>query len=126
MPRVDGWLNVFRMSADDPIQVPDASQQATHELFGGDDPTAWLATTLDDGLAAMDRTGIDRALIGVTTRRPDERGGSAVDFAPLEFGLAACRREPHRIRLVSQVHDVSSPHTVARVVREHGAHDEVV
>jgi hypothetical protein len=106
-PTVDGWLNVFRMSADDPVQVPDAGLTATHELFGGDDPTAWLATTLDDGLAAMDRTGVERALIGVTTRRPAERASTAVDFGSLEFGLAACRREPHRIRLVSQVHDVS-------------------
>src|SRR4051812_49042552 len=117
MPRVDGWLNVFRMSADDPIQAPDASLTATHELFGGADPAEWLATTLDDGLAAMDRTGTERALIGVTTRRPDERGVSTVEFGSLEFGLAACRREPQRIRLVSQVHDVSSPHALARVIR---------
>ena len=126
MPRVDGWLNVFRLSADDPVQVPDAGLASTHELFGGDDPTSWLATTLDDGLAAMDRTGTERALIGVTTRRPTERRPAAVEFPSLEVGLAACRREPQRIRLVSQVHDVSSPHAVAHVVREHGALDEVV
>ena len=74
----------------------------------------------------MDRTGIDRALIGVTTRRPEESGSPAVDFGSLEFGLAACRRGPDRIRLVSQVHDVASPHAVAKVIRDHGAHDEVV
>jgi uncharacterized protein len=126
MPVVDGWLNVFRVSADDPVQAPDAGLRATHELFGGADPSSWLATTLDDALEVMDRTGTERALVGVTMRHPEERRSADVELPPLAVGLAACRRAPQRIRLVSQVHDVSSPHALARAVREHGAHDEVV
>lgn len=125
MPTVDGWLNVFRMSDDDPIQTPDANFTATQELFGGADASSWLATTLDDAIAAMDTTGTDRALIGVTTGSQPARS-AAVDFASLEFGLEACRRQPDRIRLVAQIHDVSSPHAAARLVHEHGALDEVV
>ena len=125
MPRVDGWLNVFRLSADDPTQVPDASFEAAHDLFGGPSASSWLATTLDDAIAAMDRTNTERALVGVTTR-PAHEVSSNVDFASLEFGVEACRRQPDRIRLFAQLHDVSSPHAAARLVREHGARDEVV
>ena len=126
MTTVDGWMNVFRLSPDDPVQAPDANLEATHELFGGEDPSAWLATTLDDAVAAMDAAGVERALIGVTTRGPEERASTAVDFGPLELGLAACRREPDRIRLVSQIHEVSRPHAIEQMIREHGSHDEVV
>ena len=93
-----------------------------------EDPTAssWLATTLDDAIAAMDRTNTERALVGVTTRPQHEVGSGAVDFASLEFGVEACRRQPDRIRLVAQLHNVSSPHAAAQIVRDHGALDEVV
>ncbi|HRE02103.1 MAG TPA: amidohydrolase family protein [Ilumatobacteraceae bacterium] len=126
-PLIDGWLNVFRLTADDPIQAPDAHTAATNELFGGDAASSWLATTLADGITAMDASGVARALIGVTTRAAGApQPGQGVDFGPVEFGLEACRREPDRVRLVLQVHDVTLPHAAAAQVRRHGALDEVV
>lgn len=126
MASIDGWLNVFRLSEDDPVQTPDDGFNQTNELFGGEGVASWLSTTLDDAIAALDANGIERALVGVTSRSGDGGNRSAVDFPTLEFGLEACRRQPDRIRLVSQVHDVTAPHAAARTVREHGAHDEVV
>ena len=66
MPITDGWLNVFRLSAADPIQEPDADLRATHELFGGAGPESWLSTTVDDALEVMDATGVERALLTVS------------------------------------------------------------
>jgi len=126
MATTDGWLNVFRLSEDDPIQAPDARLASTHELFGGADPASWLATTLDDGIAVMDQTGTDRALIGVTSRRAAPGSAAGVDFGSLEFGLEACRRQPARIKLVYQIRDVASPHSAASLVHQHGALDEIV
>ncbi len=123
MPITDGWLNVFRLSEADPIQDPDADLRATHELFGGSGPQSWLSTTIDNVLEVMDKTGVERGLLtaslGGIPRPGSVRLGSAA------FGVKACRRAPERFRMVLQLQDVSSPHDAARLVREHGALDEV-
>jgi uncharacterized protein len=124
MPIIDGWLNVFRLTADDRVQEPDANFRSVHALFGGAGPESWLATTVDDALEVMDATGTERALLTVSL------GGVAqtpsVQLGSVEFGLEACRRAPDRFRLVLNLEDVSSPHTAAQLVREHGALEEVV
>jgi uncharacterized protein len=123
MPITDGWLNVFRLSAADPIQEPDADLRATHELFGGAGPESWLSTTVDDALEVMDATGVERALLtvslgGVPRAKSLQLGGVA-------FGTEACRRARERFRLVLQLQDASSPHDAARLVGEHGNLEEV-
>jgi predicted TIM-barrel fold metal-dependent hydrolase len=123
MPTADGWLNVFRLSCDDPVQDADADLRAVHGLFGGGGPSAWLTTTVDDALAAMDDTGTERALVAVNL------GGSAprdsVKLGDVDFGLALCARAPERFRLVLQAQDLSSPQDAARLVRRHGELDQV-
>ena len=123
MPIADGWLNVFRLSAADPVQEPDADLRATHELFGGAGPESWLATTVDDALAVMDETGVERALL-TASLGGDPRPGS-VRLGDVAFGEAACRRAPERFRLVLQLQDVALPHQAAQLVREHGSLEEV-
>lgn len=126
MPITDGWLNVFRLTADDPIQQPDENFAAVHDLFGGDEPTSWLATTVDDAIEAMDRTGTERALITVSSRSASRGARSSeVELGSVDFGLEACRRHPDRFRLVLQLIDVSSPHRAAQLVRDVGGLDEV-
>lgn len=124
MPITDGWLNVFRLSADDPVQVPDDDLRTVHDLFGGASPESWLAGTLDDALEVMDATGTERALLTVGRGRGPRP--TTVSLLDIDAGIEACRRAPDRFRLVLQVQDVSSPHAAARLVREHGARDEVV
>jgi predicted TIM-barrel fold metal-dependent hydrolase len=125
MPIIDGWLNVFRLSADDPVQVPDDDLRSVHALFGGDGPDAWLTTTVDDALRVMDQTGTERALL--TVGEGQVRGRStSVSLLGIADGMEACRRAPERLRVVLQLQDVSSPHAAARLVREHGPRDEVV
>lgn len=123
MPITDGWLNVFRLDADDAVQEPDDDMRSVHELFGGAGPDAWLSTTVDDALAVMDATGTERAVltVGEGAAKP-----GAVSLLSVEDGIEACRRAPDRFRLALQLQDVSSPHAAARLVREHGGHDEVV
>jgi predicted TIM-barrel fold metal-dependent hydrolase len=123
MPITDGWVNVFRLDDDDPIQAPDADMEAVGDLFRGDGPAAWLAGTLADALASMDAAGVERAVL--TVGEGDGKPG-AVSLLGVEAGLEACRRAPDRLRLTLQIQDVTSPHAAARLVREHGARDEVV
>jgi uncharacterized protein len=123
MPITDGWVNVFRLDADDPVQQPDADLQAVGDLFRGDGPAAWLAGTLDDALASMDASGIERAVL--TVGDGDGKAG-AVKLLSVEDGVEAVRRAPDRLRLTLQIQDVSSPHAAAQLVREHGVRDEVV
>jgi hypothetical protein len=125
VPTIDGWLNVFRLDADDPVQEPDDAMQAVGELFRGAGPAAWLTTTLDDALAAMDASGTERALLTVADASARTRAG-ANTLLSVDAGLEACRRAPDRVRLVLQIQDVSSPHDAARQVREHAARDDVV
>jgi predicted TIM-barrel fold metal-dependent hydrolase len=122
VPVTDGWINVFRLDADDPVQAPDDDMKAVGELFRGDGPAAWLSTTVADALAAMDQSGTERALLTV-----GEAGKpSAVTLLGVADGIEACRRAPDRLRLTLQIQDVSSPHAAAQLVREHGAREEVV
>jgi predicted TIM-barrel fold metal-dependent hydrolase len=123
MPITDGWVNVFRLDDDDPVQAPDADMEAVGDLFRGDGPAAWLAGTLADALEAMDGAGVERAVLTVG----DGPGkADAVTLLGVEAGVEACRRAPHRLRLTLQIQDVTSPHAAARLVREHGGRDEVV
>lgn len=123
MPITDGWVNVFRLDDDDPVQAPDADMEAVGDLFRGDGPAAWLAGTLEDALAAMDASGTERAVltVGDGATKP-----GAVSLLSVEDGLEAVGRAPARFRLAFQVQDVSSPHAAAQLVREHGVRDEVV
>jgi predicted TIM-barrel fold metal-dependent hydrolase len=122
VPVTDGWVNVFRLDADDPVQEPDDDMRSVGDLFRSAGPEAWLTTTAADALEAMDASGTDRALLTV-----GEAGkASAVSLLGVEDGIEACRRTPDRFRLTLQVQDVSSPHAAACLVREHGARDEVV
>jgi Predicted metal-dependent hydrolase of the TIM-barrel fold len=125
MPTTDGWLNVFRLSAADPVQEPDEDLRSVHALFGGDGPDSWLTTTVDDALQVMDETGTERALLTVGEGRPHGRR-TTVSLMGIAPGLRACRLAPERFRLVLQLQDVSSPHAAAQLVREHGVRDEVV
>jgi predicted TIM-barrel fold metal-dependent hydrolase len=122
VPVTDGWINVFRLDADDPVQAPDDDMRSVGDLLRGAGPDAWLATTLADALEAMDQAATDRALltVGEGSRQ------SAVSLLSVDDGIEACRRAPERLRLTLQVQDVSSPHAAGRLVREHGARDEVV
>jgi predicted TIM-barrel fold metal-dependent hydrolase len=123
MPTADGWINVFRLSPDDQVQAPDADLRAVGDLFRGAGPDAWLATTVDDALAAMDGTGTERAL--VTVRLGGGAPTNSIKLGDVDFGLEVCKRAPERFRLVLQAQDLSSPHDAARLVREHGGRDEV-
>jgi predicted TIM-barrel fold metal-dependent hydrolase len=96
---------------------------AVGELFRGDGPAAWLATTVADALAAMDAAGTERAVLTVG-EGPGK--ADAVTLLGVDAGIEAVRRAPDRLRLALQIQDVSSPHAAARLVREHGARDEVV
>jgi hypothetical protein len=124
MPIVDGWMNVFRLSAADAVSAPDADMQSVGRLFGGDGPEAWLAHTLDDALDAMDQSGADR---GVLTVRglPADGPRSSGSLMTVEDGLAACRMAAGRFRLVLHLQEVTSPRDTACLVRKYAAHDEV-
>lgn len=123
MPVADGWINVFRLDAEDAVQAPDDDMKAVGDLFRGAGPEAWLATTVADALGAMDESGTERAVLTV-----GDGGGkpSAVTLLSVEDGIEACRRAPDRLRLTLQIQDVTSPNAAARLVRAHGGRDEVV
>jgi predicted TIM-barrel fold metal-dependent hydrolase len=123
VPVTDGWVNVFRLDADEPVQAPDDDMNAVGDLFRGDGPAAWLATTVADALAAMDAAGTERAVLTVG-EGPGK--ADAVTLLGVDAGIEAVRRAPDRLRLALQIQDVSSPHAAARLVREHGARHEVV
>lgn len=125
MPITDGWLNVFRHSAEDPVPDANADLLAVGELLGGAGPAAWLTTTVDDALAAMDASGAERALLTVCADE-DELPAATPRPAALAVGRAACEQAPERFRLVLQLLDVSAPHRTAELVRAHGCLDEVV
>jgi predicted TIM-barrel fold metal-dependent hydrolase len=125
MPVTDGWLNVFRLSAADPVPDTNPDLQAVGQLLRGAGPAAWLTTTVDDALAAMDQSGADRALLTVCAD-DDDLPAATPRPATLSVGRAACKQEPERFRLVLQLLDVSSPHKTAELVRADGGLDEVV
>jgi predicted TIM-barrel fold metal-dependent hydrolase len=125
MPVTDGWLNVFRRSAEDPVPHSNSDLQAVGRLLGGTGPAAWLTTTVDDALAAMDRSGTERALLTVCADE-DELPPDAPRPAALSIGRAAYQQAPDRFRLVLQLLDVRAPHRTAELVRAHGSLDEVV
>jgi hypothetical protein len=125
MPTADGWINVFRLNAADPVSEPDADLRAVESLFGGSGPETWLAHTVDDALEAMNQTGTDR---GVLTVRglPGDGPRSSASLLSVEDGVVACRMAADRFRLVLHLQDVTSPRAAACLVREHTALDEVV
>jgi predicted TIM-barrel fold metal-dependent hydrolase len=123
VPITDGWVNVFRLDEDDPVQAPDADMEAVGDLFRGDGPAAWLAGTLDDALGAMDAAGVERAVLTVGE---GQGKADAVTLLSVEAGVAAVRRAPDRLRLTLQLQDVSSPHAAAQLVRQYGGLDEIV
>lgn len=125
MPTVDGWMNVFRLTAADPVGVPDADLQVVGELFRGEKPETWVTHTVGDALDVMDRTGTDRALLTVRARPAEGPGGTA-NLLTVEDGLTACRMADERFRLVLHLQDVRSPRDNACLVREVGALNEVV
>jgi predicted TIM-barrel fold metal-dependent hydrolase len=125
MPIVDGWMNVFRLSAADPVPSPDADMRVVGALFGGSGPDTWVTHTVGDAVEAMDQTGTDRGLLTVRALPADGPGGSA-NLLSVEDGLAACRMADERFRLVLHLQDVDSPRGNACLVREHAALDEVV
>ena len=123
MTITDGWLNVFRLSADEPMPPVDPFLAPGAELFGGGGGEAWVAMTLDDGLAAMDAAGCERALLTVS----DGGDSPFVTRSPsLDHGLDACARVPDRLRLAYALENVRSPAVVARQIAAAGRHDEVV
>jgi hypothetical protein len=122
---LDGWMNVFRLSAADAVSSPDADMQSVGPLFGGDGPEAWLAHTLDDALRAMDETGTDRAVLTVRAL-PGDGPRTSASLLSVDDGLTACRKGAERFRLVLHLQDVASPRASACLVREHAALDDVV
>jgi predicted TIM-barrel fold metal-dependent hydrolase len=125
MPTVDGWMNVFRLTAADPVPQPDADLRVVGELFRGEGPESWVTHTVGDALEVMDRMGVDRALLTVRAT-PAEGTGGAANLLSVEDGLTACRMADERFRLVVHLPDVKSPRDNACLVREVGARDEVV
>lgn len=125
MPVVDGWMNVFRLSAADPVPSPDADLRAVERLFGGSGAQAWLTHTVDDALEVMDQTGTERGLLTVRGMPADEQHGSA-SLLNVEDGVTACRMSAERFRLVLHLQDVASPRAAARLVREHATLEEIV
>lgn len=123
---VDGWVNIFRASSDDPVPTAEGDLGDVAELFGGGTAQAWMTTTIDDVLTEMDLCGVDGAL--VTVGDPDAVIGPGTSRpAPLATGLTACATAPERFRLVLQVEDVTSPHAAAAMVRRRaGAHPEII
>ena len=125
MPIVDGWMNVFRLSAADAVSSPDADMQSVGRLFGGDGPEAWVAHTLGDAILAMDETGTERAVLTVRAR-PGDGPRTSASLMSVNDGLTACRTAAERFRLVLHLQDVASPRDAACLVREHAALDDVV
>lgn len=122
MPIADGWFNIFRLEADEPVQAVDAFLEPAQRLFGNGNGHEWLSTTLDDGLAALDAADAEYALLTVSL------GGDnpVTSRAPLvEVGLEACRRSGGRLKLIIAVDDVSFPIATARRIKELGELDEV-
>lgn len=124
MPITDGWANFFRLSSDDRVAAPDAEFASVGALFGGDGPAAWMTTTVDDVVDAMDAAGVERALLTVDGHGGAGPGGDRI-VPTVETGLAACRRAPGQFRLVLQILEVTAPHTLARTVRDNAGHAEV-
>jgi predicted TIM-barrel fold metal-dependent hydrolase len=122
VPITDGWFNVFRMSEDEPVQEIAAFLEPGDRLFGGGGGPVWMATTLDQGLQAMDEGGCERALLTV---RQDGRTSVVSRPPTVDVGLEMVKRAPDRLRLCLQLDDVSSPVAAARSVAEHGALDEM-
>src|SRR5205807_2447524 len=105
------------------VQEVDAVLEPGDRLFGGGGGEVWLSTTLDQGLAAMDAAGVERALLTVAPGGP----APVVSRPPLvEVGLEACARAGDRLRLVLQLEDISNPAVAARHVAEFGGLEEVV
>lgn len=123
MPITDGWFNVFRLSEDEPVQEIDAFLEPGDRLFGGGGAPVWMATTLDQGLAAMDAGGCERAVLTV---RQDGRTSVVSRPPTVEAGLEMVQRAPDRLRLALQLDDVSSPVAAARSIAEHAQLDEMV
>src|SRR2546421_1934358 len=123
VPITDGWFNVSRLSDDEPVQAADAFLEPGDRLFGGGGGEAWLSVTLDQGLAAMEAAGVERALLTVSPGGP----APVISRPPLvDVGLEACRRADDRLRLVLALEDVSDPVLAASQVAEFGELDEVV
>lgn len=125
MPIADGWLNVFRLSAADPVPTPDADMRVVGQLFGGKGPDSWVTHTVADALEAMNQTGTDRGLLTVRAL-PAEGTGGAANLLSVEDGRTACKMADGRFRLVLHLQGVTSPRSAACLVREHAALDEVV
>lgn len=126
MPTADGWMNVFRLTAADPVPSPDADLRVVGALFGGSGPESWVTHTVGDALEAMDKTGTERALLTVRGLSAGEGTGGAANLLDVEGGSTACRMGEERFRLVLHLQEVASPRAAARLVREHAALDEVV
>jgi predicted TIM-barrel fold metal-dependent hydrolase len=123
MTITDGWLNVFRLSDDEPVPELDDFLAPGEALFGGGGGAVWVTMTLDDGLRAMDAAGCERALLTVS----DGGKNSFRTRSPvLEKGLEACAGASGRLRLAYALENVSSPAVVARQVVAAGQHDAVV
>ncbi|MEO6158419.1 MAG: amidohydrolase family protein, partial [Ilumatobacteraceae bacterium] len=123
MTIIDGWFNIFRLDADERVQDVDVFLEPAQRMFRNGDGQQWMSTTLDDGLAALDAAGADRALLTVSM------GGDnpVLSRAPLvEVGLEACRRADGRLKLVIALEDVNFPIATARRLAQYAALDEVV
>lgn len=123
MPTTDGWFNIFRLTADEPVQEVDEFLAPAERLFGNGDGAHWLAMTLDDGLAALDAAGVERALLNVS----DHGANLIVSRSPgLDVGLEACDRAGGRLKLVVGLEDASKPMDTMRAVQRYAEHDDVV
>jgi predicted TIM-barrel fold metal-dependent hydrolase len=123
MTIVDGWFNIFRLDADEPVQAVDAFLEPAQRMFRNGDGQQWLSTTLAEGLASLDAAGVQQALLTVSM------GGDnpVLSRAPLvEVGLEACRRAEGRLKLVIALDDVNFPIAAARRLTEYAALDDVV
>jgi predicted TIM-barrel fold metal-dependent hydrolase len=123
VPITDGWFNVFRLSEDEPVQEIDAFLEPGDALFGGGGGPAWMATTLGQGLEAMDAAGCERAVLTV---RQDGRTSVVSRPPTIDAGLEMVTRAPDRLRIALQLDDISSPVSAARCVAEAGTLDEMV
>jgi len=121
VPITDGWFNVFRLSEDEPVQDIDPFLEPGDRLFGGGGGPVWMATTIDQGIAAMDEGGCERAVLTV---RQDGRTLVMSRPPTIETGLEMVSRAPDRLRLALQLDDVSSPIAAARAITEFATLDE--
>jgi len=123
MPTADGWFNIFRLSDDDPVQPVDDFLAPAEALFGNGDGADWLATTLDQGLAALDAGGIERAVLNVSDQGPNIIRSRSPG---IEFGLDACARAEGRLKMVIGIESATNPMEVVRMIQRYGSRDEVV